>query len=225
MRQLIWKDYRLTRPVLIVAFAVFVAIYGLGAAIEIQGSWPKLPSAAQWGSMLVAYGTIALYMTFIVTALLGGHAIACERADRSAHFLAYLPPTKLMIISSKLIVAAAATAVMFGWIVLTACVLAPRLGAASAEFTGGLTVRGAAMTCVLTFGVGWLASAKFDSALVPIILAVASPVVVTLALLTLARVLDIPNFEMAARAGPTCLWLGVIAFAAGTWLYARRVEP
>ena len=48
----------------------------------------------EWGDMLVAYGSVALYMTFIVTALLGGHAIACERADRSAHFLAYLPPTK-----------------------------------------------------------------------------------------------------------------------------------
>ena len=30
-----------------------------------------------------------------------------------------------------------------------------------------MTVRGAAMTCALTFGVGWLASAKFESALVP----------------------------------------------------------
>ena len=225
MRQLIWKDYRLTRPVLIVAVAVFGAIYGLGAAMEIQASWPYPPPAAGWGNMLVAYGTIALYMTFVVTALLGGHAIACERADRSAHFLAYLPPTKLMIVSSKLIVACAATAVMFGWVLLTARVIAPRLGADGTDFAGAITPGAAAMTSALTFGVGWLASAKFESALVPIILAIASPVVVTLVLLTLARVLGIPSFEMAGRAGRTCLGLGVIAFAAGTWVYFKRVEP
>ena len=88
-----------------------------------------------------------------------------------------------------------------------------------------MTIAGAAMTSALTFGVGWLASAKLESILVPIILAVAAPIVLGLAMLALGRLLDIPAFEMGGRAGPTCLGLGVIAFAAGTWVYVKRVEP
>ena len=50
----------------------------------------------------------------VVAAMLGGNAIACERSDRSAHFLAYLPPTKTQILASKFLVAAGALAVLWG---------------------------------------------------------------------------------------------------------------
>ena len=208
MKQLLWKDYRLNRPLLILFAAVWLALYLVGAGAQFASGWPKMPTAHDWAGMLVSYGTSAMYLTFCFTGLLGGHAIACERGDRSAHFLAVLPPTKMQILTSKFIVAAGVTAVMWGWIVLSIYVIAPRLSSVPVDFSGTLVEPGVAAVCVLTFGVGWLASACLEKTTIPIIVALVSPGAVTVVLLLVGVVLPYP--KSGYRIGRTwrASWLG-----------------
>jgi ABC-type transport system involved in multi-copper enzyme maturation permease subunit len=225
MRQLLWKDYRLNRMALALIAGVMAVIYGLGVMTQLHATWPVMPEAQDWGAMLVTHGTVALYVTILFAALLGGNAIACERADRSAHFLASLPATKAQIVASKLIVAACATAITWAWILLSVFVLAAWLTSAPAQFLGGVTARGAASLCVLTFGVGWLASAILESAIFPVIAGISAPIVVGFAMLLICDMLGIPRSEMSRYAEGACLWTGLIAIVIGTWSFVRRVEP
>ena len=105
MKSLIWKDYRLSRSLLLLCAAVWVLLYLVGIGTQLATTWPQLPSLDDWAGMLHSYGTVWLYITMCFAGLFGGHAIACERGDRSANFLACLPPTKWQILTSKFVVA------------------------------------------------------------------------------------------------------------------------
>src|SRR3954469_7816148 len=212
MKGLIWKDFHLNRPLLAIGAVLLIGLYGIGIVMEFHSTWPKLPSSKAWAEMLVSYSTISLYLSFIMTGLLGGYAIACERADRTANFLAFLPPSKAQILASKLIVAGCATALWWSWILFTVFVLAPRLGGGATDFVGSYSGRGFAAMCVLTFGVGWLASACLETTIVPIILANGAPVILGLLMVFLGDLLTVPRFEMAKWATPTGLTVGIVAF-------------
>jgi len=225
MKGLIWKDFRLNRPLLAIGAVLLIGLYGIGIVMEFHSTWPKLPPSKAWAEMLVSYSTISLYLSFIMTGLLGGYAIACERADRTAHFLAFLPPNKAQILASKLVVVATATAIWWSWILFTVFVLAPHLGGESSDFTGTYSGRGFAAMCVLTFGVGWLASANLETTIVPIILANGAPVILGLLMVFAGDLLAVPRFEMAKWSTPVGLTVGIVAFLVGTFHYLRRLEP
>jgi ABC-type transport system involved in multi-copper enzyme maturation permease subunit len=225
MMQLIWKDYRLNRSLFVLGVAVLAITYAIGAGMEVHAAWPSPPKKDDWAAMLVSYGTIAMYLSIGVTAVLGGYAISCERANRTAHFLGYLPPNRRQILASKFIVAGGASAVWWAWVILTVFFVAPWLSGRPEDFTGTVDGRGAAAVCVLTFGVGWLGSACFENTIVPILMAGASPIVVGFIMFGLADALGIPRLEMSGWSVPVCLAGGGISFVAGTWAYLRRVEP
>jgi ABC-type transport system involved in multi-copper enzyme maturation permease subunit len=225
MKGLLWKDYRLNRPLIMLCAAILGAIYLVGVGAQIASVWPSFPSANDWAGMFTSYGAVASYLTFCFTGLFGGHAIACERSDRSTYFLASLPPTKLQILASKLVVAVGATVGLWGWILLSLYVIAPKLSSEPVEVDGTVTAWGLATICVLTFGVGWFASACMEKTTIPIILALVSPVAVGIALLLVSVVLHIPKISVSAWSDPVCLGVGSVAFLAGTWNYCRRVEP
>jgi ABC-type transport system involved in multi-copper enzyme maturation permease subunit len=225
MKQLIWKDYRLNRSLLLLGIGVLAVLYCVGAGMEVHSSWPHMPGKNAWAGMFISYGTISMYLSIGVTSVLGGYAIACERSDRTANFLRYLPPSRRQIMASKFIVAATATAAWWGWVLVTMFVVAPRLSAGQADFTGTVDGKSVAAMCVLTFGVGWLGSACFENTVVPIIMAIASPIVIGFLMFGLADIRGVPRLEIAKWAGPACLIVGAISFVAGTWAYLRRVEP
>ncbi|MGN6368829.1 MAG: ABC-2 transporter permease [Phycisphaerae bacterium] len=224
MKALLWKDYRLNRWVLLFGGAVVAGVYGVGVVREIVASWPGLPSAAGWGGMLASYGTVLLYLYICLSGVLGGHAIAVERGDHSAHFLASLPPGKRQILASKFLIAAIAAGVMWGWIFVSLDVVAPRLNPEVAESAGG-AARCAAAVSVLTFGVGWLASSCMEKTIFPILAALCSPVAVSVGLMLLAMMVGVSNVEISRWSNAACVVLGSACFVAGTWWYTRRVEP
>ena len=224
MTALIWKDFRLNKPLLLVCGSIVVLIYVIGVVAEVASSWPTLPSAESWAGMLVSYGTVLLYLSFCITGLLGGYAIAVERSERSAHFLAALPPTKMQILGSKLFIAACATGVIWAWILFTLEVLAPRLNSQPMNLAGA-TISGAAAVCLLTFGVGWFASACMERPTVPIILALCSPVAVSIALTLAAAVLGVPKVQISKWSNVVCVTTGIVTIIAGSWSYGRRVKP
>lgn len=227
MRSLLWKDYRMNRLLLIIGATIIAATYGAGAVAEVSAGWPDMPTRVAWSEMLTTYGTVALYLTAFVTALLGGNAIACERSDRSAHFLAYLPPARWQILVSKFVVAAAAVAAMWAWVLGSVWVVAPLLsgGSGRGEFLGKVTVVAVGQLCALTFGTGWLASAFVGSATFAVVAALASPVVMGFVLMVVFTLLGIPRYEMGNWSGVICFWAGVGGFVVGSWAYLRRVEP
>ena len=104
MKWLFWREYRLNRLILII-FTLLLFLPYVIALIAL--SWPsehvvRPPDASE------AFGGAALYslvLTQLVVALLGGNAMAGERADRSAHFMAYLPVSRARRVGCKLTLA------------------------------------------------------------------------------------------------------------------------
>ena len=150
--------------------------------MEVAANWPQFPSMNDWREMFGFYGILAQFLTICIAVLLGGNAIACERSDRSANFLAFLPPTKLQILTSKFVVAICAISAVWAWALVCLHLIVPQHDAEFAQAYGPLAPHWSAATCVLAFGVGWLASACMEKPFAPIFLGLVSPVLVQLSL-------------------------------------------
>ena len=226
MAQLLWKDYRLNRSLLVVGVVGLAGVYLIGLATEIAHAWPALPDAKVWADGLYSYGTLALGIMPFFAALLGGNAIYCERADRTAHFLGYLPPTKAQILASKFIVVACVLAIFFIGILVSMFAIAPLIHREATNFMYMLgNPRGALAGCIFTFGIGWLGSAWFEKPTIPVLAALAAPMGLGFALITIAAALSRSRFEILEWTGTVCIVIGVAAFAVGAACYFRRVEP
>jgi ABC-type transport system involved in multi-copper enzyme maturation permease subunit len=226
MTNLLWKDFRLNRALIILGAAVLAGVHIVGAAIEIGNTWPAMPSAKVAADALTSYAHLAFSLTPFIAALLGGNAICCERAERSAHFLAYLPPTKIQILTSKLGVGCGALVAFWSVIFLLMRVVAPLINPQPVNFLYMVTDPAAAIAvCILTFGIGWLGSAWLEKPTFPVLSALASPFVLGFGMTTFALISGVSRFAVLEWTGVACWSLGAVAFAAGTGLYLRRVEP
>ena len=221
MKALLWKDYRLNRAWMISGLVIWLVVYLIGVIIELAAHWPEMPTSRDWGGMLNSYGVVSLFMTWVAAAMFSGNAVAVERAERSAHFLAYLPPSRWEILTSKFIVAASIVVFMWGWALLSVYVLAP--GMDTMAEADGPQVRELVGICVLTFGVGWMCSAQMEKTVGPIVVALASPPVVALVLETLVSLMDWPRSRTLGFAVNMCL--GLLTLGVGTLHYLKRVEP
>ena len=94
MRSLIWKDCRLNSWVLMLGVATWLGPYIVGVLWLMLGRWPTVANGLRWAFMLAPASVISLEATMLPLLLLGANAIARERADRSAEFLAYLPSSR-----------------------------------------------------------------------------------------------------------------------------------
>jgi ABC-type transport system involved in multi-copper enzyme maturation permease subunit len=226
MKGLLWKDYRLNRGLLLLGVLALAGVYLVGLTAEVSNTWPEMPASNAWADALYSFGHMAFGIMPLIAALLGGNAVACERSDRSAHYLAYLPPTKAQIVTSKFLVAACALAVLAGANAVVIWGIAPLLSPEPTNFLDMLgTPSGALAGCVMTFGVGWLASTCLDKPTFPVLVALVSPFALGYGLLLFANATGLSRFDVLAWAGTLTLSVGVATFLAGTWCYCRRVEP
>jgi ABC-type transport system involved in multi-copper enzyme maturation permease subunit len=226
MRGLLWKDYRLNRGLLLLGLVALIGVYVVGLGAEVSHTWPALPALDTLADTICSFGHLALSVMPFLAALLGGNAIACERSDRSAHFLAYLPPTKVQLLASKFLVAACALAVFWCANAVLIYVIAPLLHPEPTNFMYVLGTPAAAIAgCVLTFGVGWLASACLEKPTLPVLVALVFPFVLGYGLFLFAGLAGLSRFDVLPWAGTVGLSIGVAAFLTGTWCYFRRVEP
>lgn len=102
---LLKKDLQLLRVYWQAASVFTLAPYLISGAIVYEISqYPKwLLSPATRALVILNYGSnLGLAITAFVAALIAGSAIPLERIDRSAEFLACLPPTRKQILISKL---------------------------------------------------------------------------------------------------------------------------
>lgn len=224
MTWLLWKDYRLNRLIVIVGLVLFVVPHG----VALVAAWRlyAVHGVSRFSVSLLGSSIWSVALSQLTVALLGGHAIACERVDRSAEFLAYLPVSRARILASKLMFALPIVALV--WvpnllIYRLAAAELPTWGPAEAMWRG---LGYAAITGATFFGVSWLLSSMLESPTFAVCGGLVAPLVVALGLQFWGDAFDCPFEEFMKLWYPrVCLTLAAVAFTAGTWHYLRRVEP
>ena len=234
MKWLLWREYRLSRVILIAGLVLLLLPY---VVVLIALCWPQEASGDGGRDVMGAFFVAAIYslgLCQLTAAFFGGNAIAGERADRSAEFMAYLPVSRPRRLAAKLTLAAAATAVLWAvnLLVLLGVLLVPLLAMREVDADLQrviLTVLGySAITGLTFFGAGWLVSSLQSSPALAVCAGLISPAVIAMSLHGVAwATTDPPAFDRFMQIGYAiiCPIVAVVCFSIGTWYYLRRVEP
>jgi ABC-type transport system involved in multi-copper enzyme maturation permease subunit len=235
MSWLLWREYRLNRVILaagavglLTPYVIALLVVGIASMI---GERPRdaFEIACIW-SIVLSLATVAM---------LAGNAIAGERADRSAEFIAYLPLQRRRTLASKWLLFLITLAVVTGVNVLLAVII---LGPSNfARLFGPVEALHVLSWFLAIYGFCWLFSSLSSSP----VLACASGVtlyfllygVVLTVVLSVAdgRLEGIPeyvpglakDFEHQMNAGHAVIVVpaAIACYCIGTWLYLRRREP
>ncbi len=239
MKWLIWREYRLNRLILIAGAVLMLLPYAF-ALVAFLWPWDPPPRQPYGVEIFAGAAVYSLVLAQIIAALLGGNAMAGERSDRSAEFMAYLPSSRARRLGSKLCLAFLITA--FVWIAHSSVFLilynlAPefqKLHATPEDITAAWNfVSFTAITGLVFFGVSWLISSFQSSPTFAVGGALVTPMLVLMGLLSLAWLNDAPSSERYLELDRfvgygyaiICSALAVVCFSIGTWYYLRRIEP
>ena len=226
MTALLWKDYRLNRGVLLLGITLLLGPYVAAFAIALHGHWPSWPPAAEWAALLLTGSSVSLCLSQLALVTLAGNSIAAERADRSAEFLAYLPPSRVRVLASKVLLVLLVAAVTWAVNLFIADVVAPALGTPAVIPADDLTPRSVlAAAAVMLFGTGWLGSALLDSPAIATSLGIGATLAAPLLLMMMFSLFALPGDDFKRWNIITFLTLGTLGFVGGSAYYLRRVEP
>lgn len=237
MKWLLWKDYRVNRLVFIVALVLLIVPHALAVLATIWAIYHgRVPHDFPMGFVISGMWSVILLQ--LTLAFMGGNAIAGERIDRSAEFLAYMPVSRGRAVASKLLVALALVPLI--WLPnLVIVAFATEQGAQqrlAAEFrsiSGIIAVTGLTFFCV-----AWLFSCLLESPTLSVCAGLIVPILVWLGMLWTVDLLELHHApgELIVEAelsgetlslwyGGLCLAISAVCFPAGTLYYLRRVEP
>jgi ABC-type transport system involved in multi-copper enzyme maturation permease subunit len=215
------------RVVLICGVAMLAGPLVVGVLINLYGlaRYDALPRP--WPHLLVTTSIVSLCLSLLTFAMLGGNAVAGERMDRSAEFLAYLPPTRAEVIASKatlaigccVIIWAVQAAVMYWW--------APLVGEVPEDvirFRDDV-VPHMATTSALLFGAAWLGSTLVSSPAIATGIGFGAPWVLFAVLSVFRYALGFDDLDLGAWWFALATGLGIACFVGGTAHYVHRVEP
>ncbi len=211
---------------LLVGLLLVVLPLGVGSALNLFGYWRYGVFGESWPSLVARMGAVSLGTSLVTFGMVPGNAIAGERADRSAEFLAYLPASRAAHLLSKGLIAVFALALVWAANALCAWVIAPALGevpADSADFVR-TTFPWLSAAAVAVFGVAWLGSSALPS---PVYAAGAGFAAPWLVLSSLAVAEFGFGYEGWIGAGflPVSIVVGSLSFVAGIVCYLRRIQP
>lgn len=220
MKALIWKDYRMNRALLVVAAAIVAGPYLIGVLVQFKDA----QAVGRWGGTVAASALAAMATSLLVISLMAANAFSQERADRSAEFLAQLPPSRWSILLSKFILALTVSLVMWAVNLMMGLIVAPRLGGFEPPLDDA--VASLLPTSVLLFGAGWAASTVMSSPVGAWGVSAAAPMALGGIILSVWYVFDIPaDGRIQPIYGAACIVLGVTALIASSIMYVRRVTP
>jgi len=220
MKALFWKDYRMNRALLIVALVILVTPYGIGIGIRYKDA----QSTGMWGGTVAAAALAAMATSLLMVSLLAANVFAQERADRSAEFLAILPPSRLKILLSKLVLTGGTSCFLWSVNLVMGLIVAPSLGDFEPSLHG--QVEFLLPTSVLVFAAGWAASTVLSSPVGAWGIASAAPMAVGGAVLSSWYFFGTPTEEQATPVYIfVCYLLGAVTFAVSSVAYVRRVTP
>jgi ABC-type transport system involved in multi-copper enzyme maturation permease subunit len=228
MTALLWKDFRINIPILIVAVVVWCIIQSFAILnVLISNGTGDVPRQI-WGEALTLTNLASLTFSQLLVGALAANAIASERADRSAEFLFSLPPTRAEILTSKLIVALGlAVGLWLVHLVMLEVIVpivsnSPLLHRQHQSATYQMVF--SASLCL--FGGSWLGSSLLKSAAYSLLIGIALVGAAGGAILNFQILLKLPDSQALEDAYKgSFLVLGVAAFIAGTVYFLRRVEP
>ena len=225
MKWLVWKEFGQNRPIMIAAGILLIVPH---LVVLIYGLLCEDPSTARVPEAIVLSVAYSIVLSQLTLALLGGNAIASERADRSAEFLFYLPLSRTRILAGKMTLAIIVALLIWGVNLLILHLAFPSIWRSDAG--GAIMIRrtllGAVLTGAVMYSAGWLLSTRWETPTFPICGGLAAPFVVLLAILTATWAGEYQFHEVAwPWYQRVCPIVAVLAFLAGTWSYLRRVEP
>ncbi len=113
MSWLLWREYRTNCLIVYVGLGLFFVPYLFLAVVLLYRLLRDMGQMDMSDAITVAaMASIALSQLTLV--LLGGNAIAGERADRSAEFVAHLPISRRQRVVSKIILSVLAAVLVWG---------------------------------------------------------------------------------------------------------------
>jgi ABC-type transport system involved in multi-copper enzyme maturation permease subunit len=211
MRMLLWKDIRLSRICLFggIGLTVFPYLFLLGLrphGYEFKDAW--------------AFSTM---LSQLAIALLAGNIVVCERADRSATFLAFQGVTRRKVIASKLIICIIVFILICAISMLLSNWLNPRW---SDKIDDPIDVQYYAYAVGFCFfGSCWLLSSLLPSAISAIVFGWLSPFFLLCILSICAYYFNWPSrLEFGYWFIGLSVSLGFISLVAGTWYFLRSKE-
>lgn len=225
---LTWREWRRDRPIVLSILAIVPTIALLFVAQAMADKHHDFTGEALQMFLWIAT-VVALMLGVVFMPVLAAHAVAGERADRSARFVAALPVTRLCRLAAKVATLLGLVLLLWVpflvWLVFQPSTRAPDLREASVVFGTVATLT------LLTTALAWLLAAWLDTVVVAAGAAIFVPLAVLLLLSTLRQIEWEDRkafFELWIRPdyAPSLLTLLVAAacFAAGTAIYLRRTE-
>ena len=236
---LIRKDAGLLRTYLRCAAAATICCYLVSGIIVVVMSGYQDALAQGWmhRTLMTLQGgsTYGFVLTAFFAAMLAGSIFTLERSDRSAEFLACLPPTRHQNLISKLTVAVGATLAMV-IIHILAIVVAVQLVPYVKEqgillietpLPDALGVLSSVAAVTSVVGGALAASAWVKSNGAPILCGLLTPFLILMLFRTLVWSLDIPLWGDAFRIRITTsmVVLGLALGFSGCYWYLTRSEP
>lgn len=230
MNALISKDFRLNRMVVLIAAAMTVIPYVIATVFAINETYASsMPIHRSWPNLLLAANHFCLMHWPVAAALLGGNAFACERADRSAEFLAYLPPTRWQVATSKFIIVLLVAAIFWGLNLLLFWLGLSHIGDDTFQYldlSDAMPKSSFAAIGTLTFGVAWLASSGLSNTGPAVVVGLAAPVVLFGLLQLTVWLVDWPDDDMFGRWYTSIgLSVGLFSCLFGWQHFLGRREP
>jgi ABC-type transport system involved in multi-copper enzyme maturation permease subunit len=227
---LIKKDVRICSLPIISGVLLLLGPFALAAALVCNlPLWTEATPATAWATLLGTGCYFSIMSSQPTLAMISGNIIAAERGDRSAEFLAYLPPSRKQILGSKFIVLAAATLIVWGFnllVFLVADWLAGDTDAARTVISQMPSIRQFAAIGFVAVGAGWFASSISSSTGPAVAIALAAPMLVLVTLLLTNYLTDWPSeLEFSRVYCVSCTVAGASLFAIGTTYFLRRIEP
>ncbi len=229
MKWLVWKEYGLNRPILMVGALLLAAPHVNAPILAWYEAGPILRGGVPllWQKLAFTAGC-SLALSQLTLCLLGANAIAGERVDRSAEFLAYLPLSRFRILAGKLALALLVAVLIWGPNLLLLTFVIPEVWQPEAQGmeTARKVLVGTAVTGLVFFSVGWLLSSLLESPTFAVFGSLLAPIAILLGIQALAWAYEYPFLEVVwPWYRRTCPLLALACFVAGTWCYLRRVEP
>ena len=225
MRNLLWKDYRQNRGVLLAVVIIAVGPYVAALVITAFRAlfWP--PGQRAWMEGIQQASRVGLIVSAVLTAFMGGNAIAGERADRSAEFAAGLPIHRPESILSKALIALIPC--LFLWALSAVANLCSALEG-KLTTSGDLELMLATLLClILFFGLSWMFSALLRSPVISAAAAIGAAVALSLGGATLRNTVapePLDNIQVIALL-VLPVTVGFLSFLTGTLICLRRQEP
>jgi len=231
MKALLWKDCRVNLFVLVFGIVMLLSPFLTGLTRDLYAEL-RYGTASWWeADGWVIISLVSLGLSMLTVAMLAGNAMAAERTDRSAEFLAYLPPSRRAVITSKIILALGAClliwtinlAVIYGLVPLMPGLPEDAYAASDGHPTNA--VPGLASTAVVLFGIAWFCSSFLASPAISTGIGIFSPLAVAGGLQAVEYFFHPPSLDFGWWYCVICVGLGILGFVAGTVHYLRRVEP